>query len=263
MSQATLGLKNVIHHLFTKMTTMNIGKSFRIQLRPIVGLFVLHLTAYPLPAFGQGFSLGADFVSRYVWRGTDFGEAASIQPALSYSAAGFEVGTWASYAIDPDAASVNEHDIWMGYTIETTGAGSISLGVTDYYFPAPDGVGFFEFDGDGEGAHWIEPYVSYTLPGSAPLTLYGAAFVHNDPDRSVYLQASLPVQIDGVEVGITAGAVAGESDLYGTDGFSFVNLALSVSKPVTITDQFALPISVAYILNPDAERSYLVFGISL
>ena len=242
---------------------MTIGKSFKIQCGPILGLFVLHLTAYSLPAFGQGFSLGADFVSRYVWRGTDFGEAASIQPALSYAASGFEVGTWASYAIDPDAAVVNEHDVWIGYTIETSSAGSISFGVTDYYFPAPGGVGFFEFDGDGEGAHWLEPYAAYTLPGSVPLTLYGAAFLHNDPDRSLYLQASLPVKIDGVEVGLTAGAVGARSDLYGTDGFSFVNLALSVSKPVIITDQFALPISVAYILNPEAERSYLVFGISL
>lgn len=242
---------------------MNIHKTSRIHQIALTGAVTALLSLVSVPAVAQQFSVGADFVSRYVFRGTDFGEAASIQPAFSFSSGGVEIGTWASYAIVPDAAAVNEHDVWIGYTYETASAGSISFGVTDYYFPTPDGVGFFEFDGDGRGAHWIEPYVSYTFPGSIPVSLYSAVFYHNDPDHSLYMQASLPIQIDGVEVGLTAGAVGAQSDLYGTEGLSFVNLALSVSKPITITEQFSLPISVAYILNPDAERSYLVFGISL
>ena len=94
------------------------------------------------------------------------------------------------------------------------------------------------------------------------MTLYGAAFVHNDPDRSVYLQASLPLQVDGVALGLTAGAVTAESAFYGTDGFALVNLGLAASKDIPLTDRFALPVSVAYVLNPDAERSYLIFGLS-
>ena len=44
-----------------------------------------------------------------------------------------------------------------------------------------------------------------------------------------------------------------------------MNLGLSATKAVTLSEQFALPVSVAYILNPDQERSFLVigFGISL
>src|SRR5690625_3783970 len=41
-------------------------------------------------AEAQRFNVGADIVSRYVWRGTDFGESVSIQPTLSFSAGGFE-----------------------------------------------------------------------------------------------------------------------------------------------------------------------------
>lgn len=242
---------------------MNKDNHFKIHLGVSPCALAILLLALVTPVSGQQFSVGADFVSRYVWRGTDFGEAASIQPAFSLSSSGFEVGTWASYAIVPDAAAVNEHDVWIGYTIETSSAGSFTFGVTDYYFPTPEGVGFFEFDGDGQGAHWIEPYAGYTLPGSIPISLYGAVFYHNDPDHSLYVQASLPIEIDGVEVGLTAGAVGAQSGLYGTEDFTFVNLALSVAKPITITEQFALPMSVTYILNPDAERSYLVFGISL
>lgn len=242
---------------------MNQGDFLRIR----SGLFGLATLLFFLqaekPAAAQHFSIGADFVSRYVWRGTDYGEAASIQPVLSFSGGGFEVGTWASYAIDPEAAGVNEHDLWMGYTVETGGAGSVSFGVTDYYFPSPDGAGFFDFDGDGDGAHWVEPFASYTAPGSVPVTLYGAVFAHNDPDNSVYLEAAAPIRVDGVVLGLTAGVVAGKSELYGTDGAAIVNLGISASKEIPLTEQFSLPISVTYILNPDAERSFLVFGITL
>jgi uncharacterized protein (TIGR02001 family) len=215
------------------------------------------------PVMAQEFSVGADFVSRYVWRGTDYGEAASIQPVLSFSTSGFEIGSWASYSLSPDAAGVNEHDLWLGYTVETAGSGTVAVGVTDYYFPSPDGAGFFEFDGDGNGAHWIEPFASYTAPKPLPVTLMGAIFAHNDPDNSVYLEASAPIQVDGVMLGLTAGMVAGKSDLYGTDGPAIVNLGISASREIPITEQFSLPISVTYVLNPDAERSFLVFGITL
>ena len=213
------------------------------------------------PSVAQTFSLGADIMSRYIWRGTDFGESASIQPALSFSAGGFEIGAWASYAISPVAADVNENDLWAGYTVETENAGSFSFGVTDYYFPSPGGTGFFDYSGDGEGAHWIEPYASYTGPDSFPLTLFGAMFVHNDPDNSLYLEASLPVKVDGVMLGLTAGAVGGESAFYGTDGFAVVNLGLAATKDLKLNESFALPVSIAYILNPDTERSFLVLGL--
>ena len=81
----------------------------------------------------------------------------------------------------------------------------------------------------------------------------------------MYLEASVPVKVDGVELGLTAGAVGGQSAFYGTDGVALVNLGLSATKAITLSEQFTLPVSVAYILNPDQERSFLVigFGISL
>ena len=230
------------------------------------GALLLALTLASAPSlFAQSFSLGTDIVSRYVWRGSDFGESASFQPTLAFSAGGLEVGTWASYSISADGAGANEHDLWIGYTVDTGSGGAFSFGVTDYYFPSPDGSDFFDFSNGGEGSHFIEPYASYTGPASFPITLYGGVFAHNDPDHSVYLEASYPVQVDGVELGLTAGAVANESALYGTTGFALVNLGLSATKAITISEQFALPVSVAYILNPDQERSFLVigFGISL
>ena len=219
---------------------------------------LLFMLAFVGTAAAQSFGLGADIVSRYIWRGTDFGESASIQPYLSFSTGSFEIGSWASYSVSADGASGNEHDLYVSISL-----GSISIGLTDYYFPAPDATDFFNFESDGEGAHWIEPNVSYEGSGSFPISLYAAMMLYNDPDNSLYLEASLPLAVEGVDAGITAGFVAGESGFYGTAGAALVNLGLSASKEIALAEDFSLPVSVAYIVNPAAERSFLVFGLNI
>lgn len=225
---------------------------------------VVLLALLAIPSLqAQSVSLGTDIVSRYVWRGADYGESASLQPVLAFNAGGLEVGTWASYSVTPDGAGANEHDLWIAYTIDAGANGSFSFGATDYYFPSPEGSDFFNFESDGAGAHWIEPFVSYTGPAAFPITLYGSVFAYNDPDHSVYLEASYPFALDGVELGLAVGAVGGESALYGTTGFAVVNLALSAMKSLPISEQFELPVQVSYVLNPDTERSFLIFGLGI
>lgn len=235
------------------------------------GVVLLLAAVSATDTLAQRFSVGADVVSRYVWRGTDFGESVSVQPTLSFAAGGFEVGSWASYATSPQAASFNEHDLWIGYELETARSGAFSIGVTDYYFPAPPGEGllrdpateFFNFEGSGRGAHWIEPYVGYAGPEAFPVSFMAAMMAHNDPDNSVYLEAGFPLEIDGTDLGLTLGVVPMESAFYGTSGVSVINLGLSAGRTIPITDTFGIPVSVAYVLNPLTERSFLVFGVSL
>ena len=212
------------------------------------------------PVTGQSASVGADIVSRYVWRGTDFGESLSVQPALTFGFGGLEVGAWGSYSISASGADANENDLWATYTINASNGASIAFTVTDYYFPAPGAEeGFLYTD-----SHTLELAVGVTGPESFPISLYGGMMARNDPDNSVYLEASLPVSaFEGVDVGLVAGMVAGESGFYGTDGAAVVNLGVSASKALEITDSFAPPVSVSYIFNPDSDRAFLVFGLSL
>ncbi|MEX0601102.1 MAG: hypothetical protein WD205_10685, partial [Rhodothermales bacterium] len=86
---------------------------------------------------------------------------------------------------------------------------------------------------------------------------------YNDPDNSLYLNASVPFAVSGVDMSFGVGASAGESGWYGTDGFAIIDVALTGSKSIPITDSFELPVFVQYVLNPDAERTFLVFGVSL
>jgi hypothetical protein len=39
-------------------------------------------------------------------------------------------------------------------------------------------------------------------------------------------------------------------------------MSFSGSKEIQISDSFALPVFGSFILNPDAEAAFLVFGVS-
>lgn len=230
------------------------------------------------PVQAQSASIGADVFSRYVWRGTDFGESMAVQPALTFGFGGLEVGAWGSYSVSASGAGANENDIWATYTVEASNGASFSFGFTDYYFPGPGADGFFVTD-----AHILELSASFTGPESFPISLFAGRMSRNDPDNSLYLEASVPVSsFEDVDLSLTAGMVAGESDFYGTEGTAFVNLGVSASKDLVITEDFAVPVSVSYILNAnrldddghmdhdhdhdhgaDPDRAFLVFGFSL
>lgn len=250
-------------------------RSARVLLSTLTVALMLSIAG---PVRGQSASIGADVVSRYVWRGTDFGESMSVQPALTLGFGALEVGAWGSSSISASGAGANEVDIWAAYTVAASNGASFSFGFTDYYFPGPGEPGFFVSD-----AHILELSASFTGPESFPISLFAGRMSRNDPDNSLYLEASIPVSaFEDVDMSLTAGMVAGESGFYGTEGTAFVNLGVSASKDLVITDDFAVPVTVSYIVNanrlaeedhmdhdhdhdhgPDPDRAFLVFGFSL
>lgn len=219
----------------------------------------------PMLVQAQSFGFGADFVNRYVWRGYDFGDSFSIQPDFSFSAGGFTLGSWGSYSISSDGADANEHDLYAGYSVGLGSSASLDLTITDYYFPSAEGRAgeWSNFDGDSDGAHWIELMGTVTLPESFPLSITAAFMAHNDPDNSLYLEGAIPFTVSDVELGFHLGMVAGKSDFYGVEASSVVNLGLSAGKEVQITENFSLPLSASYVMNPTTKKTYLVFGFSL
>ena len=214
-------------------------------------------------AHSQSITVGSDFVSRYVWRGVDFGESASIQPSIVLTHGRFEASSWASYSLQPDGASANELDLSVALALYQGGLGTVTVGATDYYFPAPDAAPLFDFSGGGNGSHSVESFVRLDGPDSVPVSLFGSVFVHNDPDKSAYLEASSSVDVESTEIGFVVGAVLTASDFYATTGFRFVNVGIAATKAITVSDEFAIPIRVALTANPDQERLFLVVGFSI
>ena len=76
----------------------------------------------------------------------------------------------------------------------------------------------------------------------------------------------------GVDLGLAVGAVFALDSADGTQGSGYYAtsndaaitvLSLTAAKEVPITTEFALPMFGQYIVNPETERSFLLFGISL
>lgn len=209
----------------------------------------------------QGFDVGADIYSRYVWRGLDFGNSPSIQPTLSFTKGGFEIGYWGAYS----TTNVNyqETDLYLNYTIKDV----ISIGITDYFFPLANVAKnkYFEYGEDNTG-HIFEGNLNFNGIEKFPVyvslnyNFYGA-----DKDNSFYAEAGYNGTCKKVDYSVFAGFTTGKG-IYlpdGADGLSFVNVGFSVSKEIPITEKFSLPVSSALIFNPQAENIFLVFGISL
>ena len=227
-------------------------------------LFALTLSAIPADA-GVGF--GADVVNRYVWRGTDFGNAVSIQPGMSISHGNIEIGAWSSWAISGGGA--NENDLYASFS-----SGPIGITLTDYYFPTQDfnddpsegeiktDDAFFSYSDEDE-VHWLEISASLA-PDGVPLSALVAYNVSGDPDNSFWAEATYDLgEIEETAVNVTVGLGNGaytyeldenpEDDEAPEDTIDLVSVGLNMSKG----DYFA-----SYILNPNRESTFLVFGRS-
>lgn len=209
--------------------------------RLIVTLLILTSLLLSASAFAE-IGLGADVVSRYVWRGTDFGNALSIQPGMSVTTGNLEIGAWASYPVDNGSGDANENDLYISYAI-----GDLGLTLTDYYFP--EGADVFNYS-DDDGVHWLEASVSYAI---GDLSLLAGYFFSGDPDNSMYFEAGYALgTFEGVDASVFVGAGDGA---YVSDGIDFtvVNVGVTFSKDA---------LSASYIINPESETNFLVFGYS-
>ena len=204
------------------------------------------------------FSLGADFVSAYVWRGTKY-TGPSIQPTIEYSKGGFAIGTWGSFSFmnsgtdGTNFVSFNELDTYASYTF---GFG-LGFGLTDYYY---QGTKAFDF-ADTTGSHALEANLNYTLKDFS----ISANYVINDTHAGgagskggdVYFEAGYSFKWLDIFVG------AGDGWHTKDGNFNVSNVGLGVSKDIKITENFSLPVFGQVIVNPDKEEYDLIFGISL
>ena len=214
-------------------------------------------------SYSQDVDLGVALYSRYIWRGLDFGDSPSFQPAVTFTAGGFSIGEWGAYSISGIGSVYSEDDLWASYAVSTPTAGTFTLIATDYFFPSA-GMKYFNYKDKGNGAHTIEGGLSYGGPDSFPITLSGYINVYNDVDNTTYFEASYPFTVKSVSGSVVVGATGGGTNgFYGPTNFQVINFGLNFSKDIEITDKFSLPISASIIVNPNIEQSYLIVGISL
>ncbi|MDR0814246.1 MAG: hypothetical protein LBN37_00675 [Bacteroidales bacterium] len=232
------------------------------------------------------FSVGADLVSSYVWRGA-FSAGASFQPTVSFTAGNFTIGSWGSMEF---IGFQKEVDLFATFAI-----GNFTIGLTDYWWEGEGAQNYFQFKKDAS-SHWLEVNLGYSFDCGLGLSwntmVLGSGDKYADGTDlkrafSTYVEAGYDFSIGSVNLtaalGVspwksnqlyTTGYAYGEvigvdpftgEDIYqnnGTEGFAVTNISLKASKEISITDKFSLPIYGQLIFNPAKEDTFLVFGIS-
>ncbi len=220
------------------------------------------------------FNTGVDIMSRYVWRGMNLGGSSpSIQPTLEYSAGNFTLGTWGAFSMS-DGLTIQETDLYLSYTFKEM----FSLTVTDYFLPdeSLDKNHYFELNED-KTTHLLEAAASFDGTEKIPFTFlaavnfWGADALNADGDKqySTYLEFGYNGKCKDLDYNAFIGFTPNNPDkekeetgFYGTSA-GVVNLGITVSKEIKISDSFSLPLTTSFIINPQAENVFLVLGISL
>lgn len=214
-----------------------ISSYYKFTLLTIVALLSTNIS------YSQDF--GADLVSSYVWRGTQFGSGSHIQPYMDLGSGNLTGGVWGSFPTSAKGGG-NELDLWVSYDF-----GPLALTITNYTFPGEGGVyskGEGLFNGD-----YTELSASTSIGG---VDLSAGYFTEVEA-----LYVELGTSIGAVDIALGYGDDS--ADAFYADGESgLINMSFSGSKDIRITDSYSLPVFGSFIVNPKAETAFLVFGIS-
>jgi len=239
----------------------------------------------PAPSDKVSLNLGADLVTRYIWRGQNYGNSPAIQPTLSLNAFGFSIGAWGSYALSRytfqvnDSVSVQDNyseiDLFISYHYSF-----FTLLLTDYYVPIPidtlPGADYFNWNNnttwhtlelslilDGPEKFPIEFIASTLLYGADKGTdttgVYGQGSTNN---FSTYFELSYPFQVKGFTIKPFIGGIPFGSAWYGPKA-GINNVGVHVTKEIPISKKYSLPVQGKLVFNPLSKKAYLVFILSI
>jgi len=231
-------------------------------------------------------NFGADLMSRYVWRGIDYGNSPAIQPNLSFSWKGLNIGAWGSYAFSGHQVHVNDSTVvdetyaetalYISYTYKW-----FTLMVFDFFVPNAidpnEGSRYFDFNNATTG-HTFEGSLSFAGPDKFPLQAFiSTLFYGADKNRdslgiygqgsknnfSTYFELAYKINLKkiGVELKPFIGGIPFGSSWYGPYA-GVTNLGLTAKKAVPVTSLYSLPVQVSVITNPQIQSIFFVFGIS-
>ena len=233
-------------------------------------------------------TLGADLISRYIFRGTDYGNSPAIQPNFSFSVCGFKIGAWGSYGFSSWSRKINdstiinmgnyaEFDLSISYTFKW-----FTIGLTDYFFPNPlnpnEANNYFNYKNATTG-HAMEGSLSFAGPENFPIQVFVGTFFYGadkckdsacvygmgrENNYSTYIEIAYIFKIThaGVDMKPFIGATPFGSSFYGKNA-GFINVGFTATKSIRFSDKFSLPVYVTLAANPSSQNVFFVFGLTL
>ncbi|HEX2920099.1 MAG TPA: hypothetical protein VHO50_02930 [Bacteroidales bacterium] len=206
------------------------------------------------------FEIRADLVSRYIWRGLPLSLSSNIQPSLVLTYGNFSFGGWGSYSL---SSRYSEADLFLCYDL-----GLFTLGLNDYYSEEETDLSFNDYsDFSNDTPHSIEGTLTFNGTESFPLSFTLGTFVYGaDKDfddnnyYSTYLEVSYSASINDTDLNFFLGGTPAEG--YYSDKAAIVNLGITASHNLKISESFSLPVGTSFILNPDANDVFIVLGLT-
>ncbi len=208
------------------------------------------------------FSVNADVVSSYVWRGM-YQSSFAVQPCIEMTAGNFTLGSWGSTSFQSE--ETRELDFYASFQ-----AKAFSFGITDYFCtPSWSDHSYF-----ADHSHVLEANLGwdfaeccdkFAMTISANINFLNDKKIKDGEEKeefSTYVELGYPVESKYVNWDFALGACFNESAFYGVDKFGIINIGVKASKDIEITDKFKLPVFAQMILNPREERAHLVVGLS-
>lgn len=217
----------------------------------LLGASCAVLAALSAPVTAQAgdvdWSLSADLVSDYVFRGVSLADTA-IQTGVEAAVGDFYAGAWFSTGVgDTSIAAGDEVDLYAGYGLTLSDTVSADVGVTYYHYP--QGGGLFSTNGGGSGTYEI--YGGLALDAALAPSLYAyydftleAFTVEGSAGYSIATGESV-----SLDLGLSAGLVDG-------DGFSYEYATASASLSKSITDAASVYVGANFSLNSDDALNY-------
>lgn len=216
---------------------------------------------------------GVDVVSRYIWRGVEFGvdqngnSTPHLQPTagLTYTFtnnSSLSFGIWGSYGF---SGNYSESDLYLNVFVPTEHI-DFSLTFNDYYYPYLK-IPFTNFENYGAGANTIDAQLLLSLKSYLPVSFLISSNIYNDfPDNnSLYLECQYSFDLSNINFELFAGAAKGYSVWHSvsTDKFEFVNVGFKASRSIKVSDEFSIPVETQWIYNHHLKQNYVVFKVTI
>lgn len=258
-------------------------KKNRILLATVVSLVAIFASSFSVKAQEEEVSsplnTSVSLYSRYIWRGLDLGgSSASIQPSITFTKGGLTLGAWGAYSLSPISDNgygmthYSEIDLYASYTYKM-----FSLTFTDYFVPydPAKSAKFGEF-GKDTTSHVGEISLSFNGLEGLPLSVLFAMNIYGYDARkangedlvmSKYIEIGYSIDARGIPVKFFAGAALdkpadGQGSYYLNEKAGFINVGLSATKTIAVTDKFSFPIAGSLVYNPDAKAMLFAVGVT-
>lgn len=205
-------------------------------------------------------------MSRYAWRGVQFGTGPTIQAQLSYTKGGFMAAGYVAKSTYGGATGYpNTSNIMLGYQYK-----GVTVTVDDYFFYDEDNLDRY-LDWSDTTLHFIETRLRYDhdrFYGMAGYNVYAA----KGANKALYVEVGYKVPKQGLL--LFAGYLFDRSDLNFSTSAGMTNVGITKQKEVKINDHFSLPLFGTLMVNlnyknvvdtPGVGRNFLtlVVGVSL